>query len=500
LFCKHCGMQNIDGALYCSQDGLPLVGLSETVYVIKDNIRFCKSCSYENGVESQYCTNCGISLEKINERKSSPINITVPQISKLKNVIPSRGTTRNSLGTFSGDEFIGNVKYAGIAFVVVLIVSMTLAFITDRALKEPVAWQIGIPYGVVDKFKLATTTDFIMLSNFSSLRYSLEMAFMKGSLVTKGGLLVFVIIPAIALIVAGYSANRRFPDRTAIERFYASLSIAAIYAILTGVVSLFAGVSVKIGDPSGFLTDGLLIKASYSFMTALINSFILGIIFATLGAMIGMPKKNKGLGGNAKYGISIHRAILHSVLGIVLCAGLMFGVLVANGVEPVGGVIVAPQFGGYFWSLAHFGKVSFSGNFYGDQIKASYSILGGWKVSENEGSFTEIVYEVSKHTWLCFLAPLLVHFWAGNILRKSTAGNIIFELGAYAIAFGLANAAIFSLINFSMFTNIVSTSSLKLGVPILASFFFSAIVAFVISYIWVMATNRGSTKTTTPGS
>ena len=34
---------------------------------------------------------------------------------------------------------------------VALIVSMTLAFITDRALKEPVAWQIGIPYGVVDK-------------------------------------------------------------------------------------------------------------------------------------------------------------------------------------------------------------------------------------------------------------------------------------------------------------------------------------------------------------
>lgn len=113
MFCKHCGMQNIDGALYCSQDGLPLVGLSETVYVIKDNIRFCKSCSYENGEESQYCTNCGISLEKINERKSSPINITVPQLSKLKDVIPSRGTTRNSLGTFSGDEFIGNVNMQG---------------------------------------------------------------------------------------------------------------------------------------------------------------------------------------------------------------------------------------------------------------------------------------------------------------------------------------------------------------------------------------------------
>ena len=81
-----------------------------------------------------------------------------------------------------------------------------------------------------------------MLSNFSSLRYSLKWRLQR-ELVTKGGLLVFVIIPAIALIMAGYSANRRFPMEQQLKDSML-LFDAAIYAILTGVAS-FAGVSVK---------------------------------------------------------------------------------------------------------------------------------------------------------------------------------------------------------------------------------------------------------------
>jgi hypothetical protein len=487
---------------------MPLGEANENIQAVRDTANFCKSCSHKNSSDALYCVACGISLEKIIERKIGAGDVlSLTNFTKGPKTAPN-GTEHDVNGgissKFSVPGLISAAKFAGIAFGILLIVSFIATAIINSALKEILGDDEMIEM-FASGLKFVSVTDILMLSHLAGIEYSVSALGEAISLTTTGWIGLFCLISAIGLIVAGFLANRNQPERTAIERFYTILPISLLYAVLIALISTFAGVSVEVPDPTGWFGD-ITVEANYQFFTVLIRAIVLSIIFTTIGSMIGMTSEVKGFGGNIGYGISIQRAALHSVLGIVICMVLTLTIIgnktdIKEVKEEAGDESYLVDFfliqaGTYMWNMAHLGSLEFDLNAYNENVGANYSILGGPKADgmnmEESQEVATGLKEILGSLWYFFLVPILLHLWAGAAIRKTTSGNILYEIGAYAIAFGIVNTAIFQLLKLSVNTTFGDLFNVSFGFSFFLTFLFSIIISFGISYAGVVLLNKKS--------
>ncbi|MGD6831784.1 hypothetical protein ACQCT5_06450 [Sutcliffiella halmapala] len=504
MFCKHCGTKNPEGAHYCVNDGMPLGEANENIQAVKETANFCKSCSQQNSSDALYCVACGVSLEKVTEKKSGPGDIlSLGTFSKSSN--SSAPILEGGLASkFSLPGLISAAKYAGIAFAILLIVSFIATYFVNSALKDMLG-NDEIMEMFSSGLKFISVTDMLMLSHLAGVEYAVSAMGAAVSLTTSGWVSLFALISAIGLVVAGFLANRNQPERSAIERFYTILPISAVYALLIGIISTFAGVSIEMEDPTGWFGD-ITVSANYQFFTVLIRALVLSIIFTTIGSMIGMTSQLKSFGSNSGYGISIQRAALHSVLGIVICMVLTLTIIgnksdIKEVKEEAGDESYFVDFfliqaGTYMWNMAHLGSLEFDLNAYDENVGANYSILGGPKADgmnmEESQEVATGLKEILGSLWYFLLVPILLHFWAGTAIKKSTTGNILYEIGAYALAFGIVNTAIFQLLKLSINTTFGDLFNVSFGFSLFLTFLFSTVISFGISYAGVVLMNKKS--------
>ncbi|MCA1321585.1 hypothetical protein LC085_16895 [Bacillus tianshenii] len=508
MFCKHCGTKNPEGSLYCIMDGLPLAGTNDQVVTAKETVNFCKSCSHKNESDAFYCTACGVSLEKVTERKSGAGDLLSLGSFKTKTRTDAGGslpvTEEGIFSKFTVPGLLHAAKFAGIAVGILLVLSFIGAALVNSALRDILADDEMMEM-FSSGLKFISMTDMLMLSHLAGVKYTVSALGQDISLKTSGWISLFAILSAIGLVIAGFLANRKETDRTAIERFYTILPVSVIYAVIVALISTFAGISVEVPDPTGWFGD-ITVSADYEFLVVLINGLVLSIIFTTIGSIIGMTPLLKGEGGNTGYGVSIQRAALHTVLGIVICM-LLTVVVIGNksdirevkeeaGDESYLVNFFLIQTGTYMWNLAHLGSLEFDLNAYNENVGAKYSILGGPKADgmnmEESEEVAEGLRELLGSLWYFFLVPILLHFWAGATLRKATAGNLLYEIGAYALVFGIMNTAIFQLLKLSIDTTFGDLFNVSFGFSFLMTFLFSTIIAFGISYAGVVVLNKKS--------
>ncbi|MBM7618520.1 hypothetical protein JOC95_000362 [Bacillus tianshenii] len=505
MFCKHCGTKNPEGAHYCVNDGLPLTGTSDQIVTVKETVNYCKSCSHKNELDALYCTACGISLEKVVEKKAGAGDIL--SLGSKKSRTESTGSLpvieEGLAEKFSGLGLKHAAKYAGIAIGILLILSFIGSIFINSAMRDILGGDVTEMF--TSGLKFISMTDVLMLSHLAGVKYSVSVLGQEMSLMTSGWISFFAIISAVGLILAGFLANRKATDRTAIERFYTILPVSVVYSVVVAIISTFAGVSVKLEDPTS-LFGGITVSADYQFMVVLVNALILSIIFTTIGSIIGMAPQLKGPGGNIRFGVSIQRAALHTVLGVVICMVLTLVVIgnkadIKDLKEEVGDEAYLVDFfliqaGTYMWNLAHLGSLEFEVNAYDENLGAKYSILGGSKADganvEESQEMAQGLTQVLGSLWYFFLVPILLHFWAGVALRRASAGNLLYEIGAYALVFGMMNTAIFQLMKLSIDTTFDGLFNVSFGFSFLLTFLFSTIIAFGISYAGVVLLKRKS--------
>lgn len=512
MFCKICGFKNPEGSLYCMKDGVALGDNSVHAIVAKDTVSFCKSCSYKNDSDSNYCMACGISLNKVMERtaatstnKTFGVETSSPRLAPM---------SVGLLGKFTGSNFIQAAKYSSLAIVILLISSFFMArflnssliklFDMDNFLDSDIAASAGL--------KFISMTDVMMLSHLAGVTYKVSVMGFDAHLITSGWISLFIIPPALILILVGYLVNRGGKERTAIERFYTIVPVALCYALFVAIISTFAGVSVEVEDPTGFLGD-IVVSSAYTFSTVFFHALILGVLFMTVGTIIGMGPQLKKLGGNIGFGISIQRALLHTVLGVALCIGLTL--LVAGTKEEIKDAkidadeesyiidLLLIQTGTYMWNLAHLSSLEFGMTaMYDESFGIEYSLLNGAEVNESSqaNEFTEEESEeIAKGVknlfgslWYFFFIPVVLHAWAGVLIRKSTAGNLLSALGVYAVTFGIANTAFYELLKLSINSSLDDVFTISFGFSLAATFFYSTLIAFGIAYLAVILLNKKS--------
>lgn len=484
LYCSHCGMKNKENAQYCINDGASLLSVVENVKVTQENHKYCRECSHENAPNALYCQKCGHSVEKVTEKEDG--------------IAASTKTVHSEVYVSNGNQDIissvlnkHNLKrisiFNAISVVTLFIFSLIVSSSVNTLLRESLRSDFG---PLVDSIKIMSTTDVFMISHMTSLHYRANASMFEGVLETTSGLFLLLFIPAIIFILIGFLMNKKVIKSSIVERLTICLSFSIMYGIIVGLISTFAGVSVDIADPTGFIGN-ITISSDYSFFESMFNALIISFVFTSVGAMIGVAKEQRF--NNKQYGVSISRAILHSVIGLVFM--IMIGAVFLSSNEElttgdeVGDVLLGSQIGGYLWNISQFGTLNFETTSYGESVSASYSLIGGPKASEEEDEFKELFSEL-KWLWILVLIPIGLHFLAGNKLRKSTQGNILFELGIYAIVFGVVNALFVSISKLTIDTSFDDVFNATFGFSTFGTLVISTIFAFIVSYVAVMVTNR----------
>jgi hypothetical protein len=491
VYCKQCGTKYREDALYCVSDGEALTLHNEYVLVQKENNRYCSSCSHENGASALYCTACGQTMSKVKEASG---------VEPKQTSVQTTAASRLSEGILSNFSYVDTLKklavWNGIALAALLLISFIISSAVNDVLQDALREEFG---DLIDGIKLVSFTDVFMISHMIGVDYFANAMMFEGVLSTTSGLFILLLIPAVVFIAAGYLMNRNQPHQPFIEKMKWNVSFSVLYGVMIGIISTFAGVSIEMTDPTGFFDDmTVTLGSDYPFFESLFNGFVLSFIFTSLGAVLSLSKEVRL--SNRQYGFSISKAILHSMIGLALMMTAGAFIVSSNDEltteEPAADILLGSQIGGYLWNVAQFETLTLDMTADGETLNASYSLLGGPKASEDEEGFAELFEEIGW-IWVFAFIPAALHLWAGNQLRKSTEGNILQELAAYAVAFGVLNALIVSISKLTINTNFEGAFDASFGFSAIGTGIISTILAFGIPYLGVMVTNRQEPAQTT---
>jgi hypothetical protein len=485
VYCKHCGTKNRENALYCVNDGEALTLQNEHV-LHHENSRYCSHCSHENQANALYCVDCGQTMSKVKEtREVEPNRVS----------LQNKAVNSNSEGIITILSNLNSLKQLAIWNVISLAGLLLLSFIISSSingvLKDIMRGELG---SLVDGMKLMSFTDVFMISHMTGVDYHASAAIFEGVLSTTSGLFLLLLIPAVVFITTGFLMNRNQAHKPMIEKLKWNLSFSLVYGLVTGIISLFAGVSVEINDPTGFIGT-ITVGSEYPFIESMFNAAIISFIFTSIGTIFTLDRELRS--SNERYGLSISKAILHSMIGFAVMMAAGYFILSSHDEltteETASDVVVGSQMGGYLWNIAQFQTLTFELTADGESVNASYSLIGGPEASEDEEEFAELFEEINW-IWILVLIPAALHVWAGNLLRKATQGNILNELAVYAVAFGIINAVIVSISKLAIDTNFEGAFSASFGFSTLGTLVISSILAFGVSYLGVMVTNRQETQ------
>ncbi|KAA0548382.1 zinc ribbon domain-containing protein [Bacillus sp. BGMRC 2118] len=477
MYCNHCGTKNHENALYCMNDGVALKPVSDVLQLFRDHSKYCRNCRHENGPSCIYCMSCGQTLEKVREKEvvktAATSSATARETNRTQRRHDSEVNVMNSL------MWMRSGIFAIISVVILLVISAVTSSVVNSFLQEELLSDLGT---FAEAIKLVSMTDIYMLLHMVSVTSKASLGFIEGSLQATSGLFLFLLIPGVIFTVMGMFLFRKTTEQSMIERLIGCFSFSLVYGVIVGITSLFAGASISIPDPSGFLGT-IEFNTDYSFIESVFNAMVISFTFVSLGAWMALRKEQKL--NNQGYGLSISRALLTTVFGVFLAMIAGTGIIATQeeeSLEPFESMLLGSQAGGYLWNTAQFGTLEFETRTFGENIQASYSLLGGAKATEDEVSLQEFVKSFSWMLWLLVLIPIVLHAWAGRSLRMATQGNVVAEIGVYAVAVGIMNAILVSISRLSIDTTFDNAFYMNFGFSTIATFMISTFLAFVVAY------------------
>lgn len=509
MYCKHCGTKTVDGALYCQNDGSPLTPLFEGFRLKKDSSTlFCSHCSCENSKESLYCISCGAAMEKLTEKTNRIQNLGPVEAASNKEIRPALYTKQKTDSQF---KLSTSLIFALVPLFVSFLLSWSISAGLNNKIKSLIWTETNFDFTdfsarIVDKINLISSTDVFMLSHLVSLKLNADTSFFGVNVGTSGGVLLLMTIPMITLISAGYWFGRKTPTKSANERLASSVPIAIIYSIVFACISLFSGQTT---DEPG-LRGSISIETTYSFGNAFLHSLIISFVFTSVGSLLSLTRALKGPGSNRMYGISIKRALITTISGMIICIAIVCGYLFSEkefASEDWSGstkLAIATQIGGYTWNLSNLNSIhanlaiqEYDTDNYG---RLSYSFITGIKAISLFGysssgaassgeQWIDNKYNIDSTWIILFVAvALILHAWSGNVLRRASSANILYELIAYGVAFGIANVMLGYILKISFETDLMEIMSISLKFPIFQTFIVSALIALVGASIgWILS-------------
>lgn len=276
MFCRVCGEDNDESAIYCSQDGQVLHGGTESFNMLAGDVGFCKSCGEEALKSDLYCSSCGQSFYTIESSKGKNIDEVIKEVSSSE--------------TFDIKNLL---KYSLIGLGIILVISIMASAFVNNAFIEALAEETDM---YLDQ-KLLSFLDLSTMMNASSLK--MDLASGGSSLLNlslDGILFILILVPIGVFTLIGaymaYDGDKK--DQKLGVKEYAFIAIS--YGILLSLLSVFASRETQFNIP--YLSDytdfgSMNFVKKYGFLNTLIKSSLLS--FFSLGFGRGIYSFFRGL-------------------------------------------------------------------------------------------------------------------------------------------------------------------------------------------------------------
>lgn len=519
MYCSTCGFENPAGNNYCLNDGTKLKPHNARYSIDFSASTFCSDCGKNVSVKDNYCDSCGSAL--LNYQKAG---LMKPAAVKGEQAVSFPRSIKNHFKTALISAIAGLLLVFLINWAVLAINEATY----KSFLKEAYGGSFNIE-NMTDYFesttdsnlpepgKLVGVTDMVMASHLISPTLSTSVGeFMEDEFKREYklslGLVINLLIPAIALFIAGIFFRKKTKEASIYSVFYGSLSIAPLYGVILSIVSFFSGFSyeVKIEELS------LDLSTSYFFLAAFLKGFGIAFLFSLIGMLFSITfKKATGhLSDMLSIGEALHQGIATFFRSFLIFAVIMM-IAVYNGLKrleifaaeslgssPLGllleksfGFILAAgaQLGVYAWNLASFGALAFTGKEDKDEFSLAYSILSGLKpTGDYSGSdmfemqmFLDSI-NFGLYTKLAVLILAALFVWSGY--RLAVKGNAsIKSLAIYSLVYSVMFGLLTYLAGFHFSSESLATEDsyhyeITFGVSAMATFVKSLIMSFILAY------------------
>jgi hypothetical protein len=527
MYCKACGEKSIDAANYCPNDGTLLLPLTASKFNAAATKHFCPDCGTPGKGDQNYCQSCGSSMTQFSKGRSGA-QVSIPAINTES---LQSGKLLSAVKLPGMDSFKQAIMPVIVSILALIIISFSLLTFSEEAFDalmadvadeadlsymiEEIADQTGADIPALDK--IFGLTDIIMVSHFVNPEFYAsfdgEMYGEEGEAETSAdmwsGLIIYLLVPFIALFIGGLVAGyrNRNTDKGLLE---SNLAISALYGLTLSVISLFAGMSFSEKIREDALNLDIKLGIDYSFFGSLFTGFIMAFVFAGLGILFAQNfrKFTGNLSEMIPYGEAIHQAFSTMVRGVILLF-VFFVIFISSKLDMakdwaayelgLQGLIdkiylliitIAAQLSVYVWNLIHFGKFTFSGNEDGDVGSISYSVWSGLSANgegEQELFFLEKgleMLDIPLYLKLAFIIPILLFVWAGY--RIASKGNGIIELAVFSFVYAILLAGIAAITDMGFTAELSGFDSGKMemawGFSGFGMFIRSFLFAFLFSY------------------
>ena len=187
MFCRVCGEDNDESAIYCSQDGQVLREGGGSFTMLAGDVGFCKSCGEEALKSDLYCSSCGQSFYRLESSKGKNIDELIKEVSSSENF-----------------DIKNLLKYSLIGLGIILVISIMASTFVNNAFIEVLAEETDM---YLDQ-KLLSFLDLSTMMNASSLK--MDLASGGSSLLNlslDGSIFMLTLIPiGVFSLIGAYMA------------------------------------------------------------------------------------------------------------------------------------------------------------------------------------------------------------------------------------------------------------------------------------------------------
>lgn len=491
MYCKNCGSQNPEGINYCLQDGFPLEVSSGAIN--KSNTRFCSSCGEENHSLLNYCQACGASLFHAVPDKAEGPRLEIPN--QVKSLAKTTGFRLTK----------DHVKKGLLASVISIVIAAVFSAIVSAVLSDAVMKNLAEIIGSSGRDYLESlNTNGSGLSGMVGVLMNLHaigvVSHVSGSgiglsIAFHVGLILLLIFPFIALFLGNWFVAKRNPTHSISDHLLTTFANAVFYAIILGIISLFAGMSIDVLSVKG--------SSSYSFFGALINGFILAFLFGSMGAFFSIKplRTTSQLRHGVPFGEAIHQAISTVFRGIG--SGFVIAFIFALIAMPelfkkfFLALTAIANFGVYLWDVTNFNKLHIQVSSINDREEMSFSLFG-----------------IKGHEDLDHMGVLMIFFYIGLIVaialivfatRKivsRSGGNHWADITVFSAVYAFLTAFVVHLSTLSAsvggngLAGLMGSIHFKIGFNGFLSFIVCFIFSFVVAAISAILFNKNQVSTT----
>ncbi|TSB48503.1 zinc ribbon domain-containing protein [Alkalicoccobacillus porphyridii] len=459
MYCKQCGTKAHSHAVYCANDGVELRNIKEDgASLTQSGANFCSFCSQGLGNDANYCTSCGRTTEgRETQKKSEQVNVTAEPVNvRQQATIP----------------FIKLILYPIAGMFIVMVVASMMA----GRVNSFISYEIFEGFGLERSIELITLSDIVML--FHSIGATLNITSVEEleriSLVSQGGFLLLLLIPATILSILGMIVGKeKLPS---LKQKAISIFIPAfIYALAAGVISIFASKQLTFMDD---WYDEITVASEYGFLNASFHAFVISAVCITIGVAI-----TESLRGST-FLHTFKRAAIYSLICLVavtVVAGVSNDQLKEDLKDSgISHHLVTTQLGAYYWNISQLSTVKMDADMDYRPYTISHSAFGGTTVSPFDFEVKKEVDEVMDASKFLFILPILIHTFAGySWIAKQAASPRMRILVFYALSAGFLHAMIIWLTTFSFD---VWYTSITVGSNWLIGFLLSSVIAGVSAW------------------